>query len=212
MTPTGTDLDMLLDRAAAGDPAARDELLARYRGRLVRAVAARVDPRVAARADPSDVVQDALLDAAARLPDYLAGRPLPFFPWLRRLALDRLARLHRDHRDAGCRAVTREESDPLPDRSAAALVEWLAGPGPTPSGAAAGAEDRDRVLAALTSLPGADREILVLLYLEGLSAAEAAVVLGIAPAAARARHLRALERLRAALGGGPPGEPDDRPE
>jgi RNA polymerase sigma-70 factor (ECF subfamily) len=52
------------------------------------------------------------------------------------------------------------------------------------------------VRAALARLRPRDREILVLRHLEGLSAGEAAQVLGITERAAKARHLRALVRVR----------------
>jgi DNA-directed RNA polymerase specialized sigma24 family protein len=58
-------------------------------------VAVRIDPRLAARVDPSDVVQETLTEAHRRLDDYLAARPVPFYPWLRQLVRDRLADLHR---------------------------------------------------------------------------------------------------------------------
>src|SRR5947199_6994432 len=91
------DTERLLQLAARGDAAARDRLLDRHRGRLRQAVARRLDPRLAARVDPSDVVQDALADADRKLAGYLRDRPLPFYPWLRRLALERLLELHRRH-------------------------------------------------------------------------------------------------------------------
>src|SRR5262245_32662781 len=112
-----TDTELLLERAAAGDAGARDRLLQRHRGRLRRMVAVRADPRLAARVDPSDVVQETLADAARKLDAYLRDRPLPFYPWLRRLAQERLAALHRRHVRAKRRSVTRE-AGALPDRSA----------------------------------------------------------------------------------------------
>jgi RNA polymerase sigma-70 factor (ECF subfamily) len=87
-------------------------------------VAVRADPRLAARVDPSDVVQDALADAATTLGAYLRDRPLPFYPWLRRLTADRLAVRYRRHVRAANRAVGREER-PLPGRSPLALAERL---------------------------------------------------------------------------------------
>src|SRR5690242_19377754 len=115
------DTEHLLDRAAAGDPDARDRLLRRHRGRLRRMVAVRADPRLAARVDPSDVVQETLAEAAAGLDAYLRDRPLAFYPWLRQIAQNRLTDLYRRHVRAGRRAVTREEAA-LPDRSAAELA------------------------------------------------------------------------------------------
>src|SRR3954447_3666960 len=97
MTNAGADTDALLDRAARGDAEARQQLLDRHRRRLRRMVALRFDRRLAARADPSDVVQEALADAGRKLDGYLRDRPLPFYPWLRQLAWERLVKLRRRH-------------------------------------------------------------------------------------------------------------------
>src|SRR3954468_14879787 len=119
MPSNDPDTDDLLDSAARGDQAAREELLARFRTRLRQMIAVRLDRRLAPRLDPSDVVQEALAEAARRLPDYLRERPLPFYPWLRQLALERLIDLHRHHVRASKRSVQREERSlpPLPDES-----------------------------------------------------------------------------------------------
>src|SRR5262245_41688537 len=105
---TDADTERLLTLAADGDPAARERLLGKHRDRLVRAVARRLDRRMAARVDASDVVQDALADADRKLPGYLRDRPLPFYPWLRSLALERLLRQRRRHVGARMRSVERE--------------------------------------------------------------------------------------------------------
>ena len=60
--------------------------------------------------------------------------------------------------------------------------------------------------AALAALPAPDREVLVLRYLEELSAREVGAVLGIAEAAAKKRALRALRRLRELLRDQTPGD------
>src|SRR5262245_29457747 len=64
MTTPNPDTDVLLDQAERGDQRARDLLLARYRDRLRRMVALRLDRRLAARVDPSDVLQESLAEAA----------------------------------------------------------------------------------------------------------------------------------------------------
>src|SRR5207249_1256497 len=99
--PRPADTDLLLDQAAHGDRGARQQLLARHRARLRRMVGLRLDRRLAARLDPSDVVQEALAEADRRLSEYLRRRPVPFYPWLRGLAWDRLIELHRRHVGAG---------------------------------------------------------------------------------------------------------------
>jgi len=188
------DTDQLVASAAAGDPTARGQLLDRHRPRLRRMVAVRLDPRLAPRVDPSDVVQDALAEAARRLDAYLAAPALPFYPWLRQLAADRVVDAHRQHH-AGRRAVGREEPGGLPDGSVRELAARLAGDDAGPSAQAGLAEDRARVRAALDRLPAGDREVLVLRYLEDLSTSEAAAALGVSEGAVKMRLLRALRRL-----------------
>ena len=67
------------------DDQAKAELFARHRARLRVMVRLRMDRRLAGRIDPSDVLQEAYLDFARRLPEYLADRQAPFFLWLRGL-------------------------------------------------------------------------------------------------------------------------------
>jgi RNA polymerase sigma-70 factor (ECF subfamily) len=202
MTRLEPDTDQLLDQASRGDGAARQQLLARHRGRL-RAM-------VAARLDPSDVVQEALAEAARRLDDYLRQRPLPFYPWLRQLAWDRLVKAHRAHLARARRDVRREEPGVLglPDESVAELAQRLATSASSPSRHALRVEVQGRVRAALALLGAADREVLVLRYLEQLPLRDVAAVLGVGESAVKMRHFRALERLRALLEAGPgEGEP-----
>jgi RNA polymerase sigma-70 factor (ECF subfamily) len=69
------DTDQLLEQAAQGDSAARQQLLVCYQKRLRQMIALRMDRRLAARLDPADVVQDTLAEAVQRLDAYLAERP-----------------------------------------------------------------------------------------------------------------------------------------
>jgi RNA polymerase sigma-70 factor (ECF subfamily) len=125
----------MLRRASDGDLPACDDLLERHRPRLLRMIQLRMDRRLAARVDASDVVQDTLADAYRELPAYVRDRPLPFYPWLRQLVWDRLIELHRRHVRAQRRSVTREEQwqPPLPDESALVLAERLVGRASSPS-------------------------------------------------------------------------------
>jgi RNA polymerase sigma-70 factor (ECF subfamily) len=132
---------------------------------------------------------------------YLAAPPLPFYPWLRQIAWDQLLTAHRKHLYASRRSRRREEdlAPALSDESVAALASSLADASLDPLHKLIRGELRQRVREAIEQLPDTYREILVLRYLEQLSTAEAAAVLAIGESAAKMRHLRALERLRALL-------------
>ncbi|HWE36423.1 MAG TPA: sigma-70 family RNA polymerase sigma factor [Isosphaeraceae bacterium] len=197
--------DELMECAGRGDDGARERLLARYRGRLRREIAARLDRRIAARVDASDIVQESLIDAHKELPEYLRRRPLPFLAWLRQIARERLAKSRRFHLLAQRRCVAREGPLPAADASATGLVDRLADSLTSPSGRLERDERRARVRAALERLGPRDREVLVLRSLRQASASEVAATLGITERAAKARHCRALERLRVLLEGDPSG-------
>jgi RNA polymerase sigma-70 factor (ECF subfamily) len=193
---SGPNTDQLLDAVSHGDADARGRLLESHRSKLRRMIAVRFDHRLASRVDPSDIVQESLLEAAARMDEYLRTRPLPFYPWLRRIAADRLADAARRHLHAGRRSVQREEPVGLPDESVAELAERLLAPTSAPSARLRRWERRETVRAALASLPERDREVLVLRYLEDLSTADTAAVLDVAEGAVKMRLVRALQRLR----------------
>lgn len=197
------DTDELLRRAEHGDEDARQAVLVRHRQRLKHMVAVHLDRRLAARVDPSDVVQEALLDAARGLNDYLRQRPLPFYPWLRQLAWERLIELHRRHLHAQKRSVKREQplAAHLSNESTLQLAERVLAPQSSPSSRAIRSELRARLGTALDRLSERDREVLILRHLEQLSTRETAAVLGISEGAVKTRHLRALERLRQLLAG-----------
>ncbi|HEV3167998.1 MAG TPA: sigma-70 family RNA polymerase sigma factor [Isosphaeraceae bacterium] len=201
MAPSAPDTDALLRQASEGDDAARQQLLDRHRDRLRRMVAVRIDPRLSARVDPSDVVQDALARASQKLDAYMRNRPLPFYPWLRQFAWERLVELHRQHVLAQRRSVTREQREEflLSDSSAVALAEVLIASGTSPSHQLIRAELCARVRDALAELSPRDREVLVMRHLEQLSTAEVASILRTTEGAVMTRHTRALVRLRGML-------------
>src|SRR3954462_11735181 len=145
------DTDDLLERTSWGDDRARDLLLERHRARLKTMIAVRMERRLQARVDPSDVVQEVLHEAAGHLDGYLKERALPFAAWLREIAWKRLVDLRRKHIGAGKRSILREQSfDPgLPDESAVALADRLVASASSPSKKLLDEELRTRVREAL---------------------------------------------------------------
>jgi RNA polymerase sigma-70 factor (ECF subfamily) len=192
----------LLERARAGDQNALAEIFARHRDRLRRMVELRLDRRLQARLDPSDVVQDAYLEVAQRLQAYLREPNLPLFLWLRLVVGEQLINLHRHHlgtqmRDAGLEVSLYRGA--LPEASSAALAAQLLGKHTSPTQAAVRAERLLRIQEALNSLDPLDREIISLRHFEQLSRAESAQALGIEESAASKRYIRALKRLKSIL-------------
>jgi RNA polymerase sigma-70 factor (ECF subfamily) len=186
----------LLARVAAGENAAIQSLLRLHRDRLKRMVAIYFDGRLSRRADPSDVVQDTLVEAAQRLPDFAKKQPIPFYPWLRQLAREKLVQLKQHHLAAQKRTVHREQPLEPSDASALYLAERFVATGAGPSERLMREEQKKRVRAALGKLPTRDREVLVLRYLEQLTVAEATAVLEISEETYMKRHFRAIQRLR----------------
>jgi RNA polymerase sigma-70 factor (ECF subfamily) len=147
----------LLERARRGEPAAFQELFSRHRERLRQAVALRLDPGLARRLDVSDVLQEAYLEAARRLPTYLARPEMPFYLWLWWIAKEKVLAAHRQHLHADKRAIGRE-LPPLPVDSSAQFVRGAIGKGPTPSQALAAVELAERLRTALRRLDEEERE------------------------------------------------------
>jgi len=199
MNPTPSEVMARVERAASGEVSALDPIFTAYRERLKRLVTIRLDPRLQSRVDASDVIQEGLIDAWARLPDYLADPTrMPFYLWIRFLVRQRVAEAHRRHfgegRDAG-REISLYRSA-MPEVNTAALAAHLLGQITSPSEAAIRAERCIRLQEALNAMDDIDREILVLRHYEQLSNGEAALVLGLDKSAASKRYIRALIRLK----------------
>src|SRR5262245_30343304 len=113
----------LLARVRAGDRQALDRLLAKHRPYLKELVELRMDPKLRPRVDPSDLVQEAQLEATRRLDGYLARPDMPFRLWLRHLTFDRLLMARRRHLKATRRSVAQEVE--LPEGSSLALARKL---------------------------------------------------------------------------------------
>ena len=203
MWPGSEQTQQLLKEAERGEAEAVNSLMNRHRDALRRMIQMRLDRALSRRVDASDVLQDVLLEASSRLEDYLRDPKLPFHLWLRQLAKDRIIDMHRRHRVAGRRSVDRERPLVAPrfaDRSSFDLAAQLADSELTPAAATLRRELEHRFLAALDDLGDEDREIIVMRHFEHLGNSEAAQALDLSPAAAGMRYLRAIRRLRAALG------------
>jgi RNA polymerase sigma-70 factor (ECF subfamily) len=202
MNDDASDSPDLLRRAGAGDEQALSQLFERYRDRLRAMVRLRLNRRLQGRVDASDVIQEAYLEAACRLPDYLRNAGMPFFLWLRHIAGQKLIDVHRRHLGAQMRDAGQEVSlyrGALPEADSLSLAAQLLGRMTSASRAAMRAEDQIKVQEALNGMDAIDREVLTLRHFEALSNDETASVLGLSKSAASNRYIRALRRLKEIL-------------
>lgn len=194
-----SDTIRLLRLATCGDVDALGRLLERDRERLLRIVDFRMDRKLRSRLDPSDIVQEACVEATRRVGEYLAQSKTPFFLWLRYLTIQKMNELHRKHLGVQSRDLGREISidrSLSPRATSAVLAAQLLGKQTSPSQAAMRAETRRRLEQKLNELEPLDREVLALRHFEHLTNAEVARVLGITGSAASNRYVRALKRLK----------------
>ncbi len=213
MSDDAADIAELLARLRQGEQQALADLFARYREALRRMIDVRLDHRLGGRVSPSDVLQEAYIDALKRVEHYFAKPEVPFYLWLRWITGQRLIEVHRQHLGAQMRDAGQEISlnyPGVPAASSTCLAARLVGHLTSPSEALVRAERFALLEDALARMDALDREVLTLRHFEEMSNTETAAVLGIQPAAASKRYVRALRRLKDILTD-IPGFLDDRP-
>jgi RNA polymerase sigma-70 factor (ECF subfamily) len=189
MNAPSLDQDALLAAAQAGDRAALDQLLRRYRGGVYR-YGLRVCPTTE---DAEDAVQITLWVAARSIGAFRGASAVT--TWLFSIVRRQCQRLHG-------RSRRRAELDRGLD---------AAPPAPSPEDELAADELRRLLSGALAGLDPAHRDVLLLRDVRGLPAPEAAAALGLSVPALKSRLHRARARLQQALAGAEPaGSPQTR--
>jgi RNA polymerase sigma-70 factor, ECF subfamily len=173
--------DALVAAAVAGDPRAREQLLAEVRPFVVRYCRARLGNRDTVAGSADDIAQEVCLAVARALPGY-SITSTPFTAFVYGIAAHKVV-------DA-FRVIGRNRCDPvaeIPDE-----VDDRRGP----EHRALAGELAAEVHELLEVLSPRQREILVLRVAVGLSAKETAEAVGTTPEAVRVAQHRALTRLR----------------
>lgn len=170
----------LLQRLAHGDHEALDEIVAIHQQRISRLVYR----LLGWRHDADDVVQDVFLAAIKQIGRF--RRESSIGTWLAAIAIKK-CRTWRKKRWVRWRWLGRQRlSEPASSAADEALVKD---------------ELAAEVRRAVQELPPADREVIVLYYLEQMSVKEMAQLLQASPNAIDVRLHRARQRLRTKLGG-----------
>lgn len=191
----------LIQRAAGGESAALSRLLTINRSRLERMIVARIDKRLNARMDASDVIQEVHVDVFQRFAEYAENQNVPFITWLRFLTKQKLDEINRRNLLAQRRDVRRELrlSQDFSNQSSIILANYYTKQVSSPSSLISKKEIRQLVLETIASMNESDRSILVLRHVDQLTSDEAAAELGITANTCRQRHVRALKRLKQLL-------------
>src|SRR5262245_15046798 len=179
-----------------GDAPADGRDLEQFRDYLRLLARSRLDPRLQAKLDPSDVVQQTLLEAHQGLAQF-RGRSRPeLLAWLRQILARNLANLVRDFaRDR--RDVHRERSlEELLQRSSARLDAWLAAEQSSPSADLHREEEAAKLAEALAKLPDAQREVIVLRHLHDWSLHDIGQHVGRSASAVAGLLHRGMQQLR----------------
>lgn len=190
--------------ARGGDAAAVGRLLDGYRGYLTLLARVQIGRRLQGKADPTDVVQDAFVDALRQFPAFQGATAEALAAWLRRILAGQLAHLVRRYCGTEARDVRLERSI---EEELGSSSEWLtrgpAAAGSSPSESVARREDLARLGDALERLPADYRDVIVLRQVEGLPFGEVSRRLGRTEDSVQKLWVRALVALRKALGENP---------
>ena len=178
-----------------------DPALTEHRARLLSLARLNLNPMLARRISPEDVVQETLA-AACRKTDFMRNRPdVPVYCKLRTILLQTITDLERKHLRSTKRDAYRElEIDGDGDVSSPGLNWNMFADTVTGPLTQLARQDRYELLRkTMDSLPEHDREILELRHFDGMSNAECAEALHLTQKAASIRYVRALEHLKKQL-------------
>jgi RNA polymerase sigma-70 factor, ECF subfamily len=180
------------------DAEAHGRLLERFREYLLLLTRLQLGPRLQGKFDPSDVVQQTLLEAYAKR-DQFRGGEAERAAWLRRILAHNLADALRAF-DQAKRDAGRERSlEAAIQESSARLGAWLAAEQSSPSQRVQRHEEAIRLAEALAEIPVDNREALVLHYCERLHLSEVAKRMGRTSAGVAGLLKRGMKQLRARL-------------
>lgn len=195
-----SQIEFWVAAARRGDRAALAKLLAAYHPALRGRAESLMDPALKTKLSPDDLVQEVYLDVARRIDRFEDRGPDSFLNWLHAILKQKLAEARRAaHRKM--RDIDREVPVGLGTGSSSYwnLLDNLYSDSTTPSRTARRDEALSALFICIADLSDAQREVIQLRHLEGLSVEEVAVRLGKSKAAVAALCKRALEALRKSM-------------
>lgn len=187
--------------AREGQSEALAQILDAYRNYLRLVAATCFERELRGKADPSDVVQEALLKVHENFHQFRGATEKELLGWMRSILARLLTDLHRRFVLGAERRVERERSiDDLVDRSSVVLEGLLTTPEDSPSAHAREREQGVLLADALARLSRDDREVITLRNFLGLEWAEVARRMHRTADGVRMLWTRAVRRLGDQLG------------
>jgi RNA polymerase sigma-70 factor (ECF subfamily) len=199
--PASTDViraALAFERSRDGSGGALDRLYERYAPRLQSYIRLKLGRSLRERLESRDILQATLLKSFQHLDEFRGADGRSLMAWLARIAereiADRADYHHRQRRDAG-------RESPLDLEGEAAVSPELTARVRSVLSQAIVNERAEQLEAAIESLSGAHREIILLRKFEDLSFAEIATRLGRSEDACRMLLARAMTALTMKLAG-----------
>ena len=191
----------LLERARAGDREALGELLSVFRNYLTLLAKLQIGRRLQGKADASDLVQETYVDAHRDFPQFRGGTEGELVSWLREIMARNLADLVRRFQGAQRRDVRLERrlAQEL-DQTSRLLDRGLVAREKSPSQEVAHREQSVLLADAIEGLPPDYNQVIVLRHFDGQTFPEIARQMGRSLDSVEKLWVRALVRLRKALG------------
>jgi RNA polymerase sigma-70 factor (ECF subfamily) len=199
---TGPDFEQLVLLARSGDGSALGQLVELYRNYLTLLARMQIGRRLQGKVDAEDVVQETFLEAHRHFGQFRGTREEEFVAWLRQILAANLA--HQVRRYCGTKRrdirLERELAEEL-NHSSRVLDHGLIARHSSPSQRAARREQAVLLADALSRLSEDYREVIILRHLLGLTFPQVAARLARTVDSVEKLWVRALDKLRRALGG-----------
>ena len=175
--------------------ASRDPTFDQFRSYLYLLARADIGPKLQLQIDASDLVQQTLMDAHAKKDQFRGTTDAQRAAWLRQILSHNLADALR-HQHRAKRDVSRQQPlEAAIDESFCRAESWLAARQSSPSQHVGKQEELLRLSDALTELPDAQRDAVILRHLQGMSLAEVARELDRSESAVAGLIYRGLNKL-----------------
>jgi|AP95_1055475.scaffolds.fasta_scaffold15412_3 RNA polymerase sigma-70 factor (ECF subfamily) len=192
----GSVLIGLLDRARNGDDEARDELFDRCRNYVSLLARVHIESWLQAKVDPSDLVQQTLLEAYRGMGDFQGQSEGEWLAWLKQILKNNATDYIRRYKGTAKRRIQREVSIEAPRHGSSLFRLDPSDPGESPSQLVMQHENEIQLAEAVSRLDEDYQEVILLRNVQRLSFNEVAERMDRSRPAAQMLWLRALKKLK----------------